>query len=247
MPEPVFDGSDRVDNTTTLPADLTAKLQGKNAQEQQGIIIQYYKDRETALLNEARRRIAAAQPSAPATVQSTTTQPGPSGTIPVLTKEQVWNDPVKVLNELKAGMMTVDQFNAATASARKTVIRMAEQLSSNGKKYFAKYRNEILAIMNNLPEDQQADPEYWDTAYNAVIGKHVDEIEAGAVTRATTPVIEPGQPGSETPEAQVDLSTLRATGKTALDVCAGLDVTPDNYRKAIKEMNNPGLGLTLGR
>lgn len=241
MPDPVFDGRDRT-TEGAFPAALQSQLEGKDVKEHAKIISSYYADRENQLLTEARKRIAAAgtggnnPPNPPPARQNLNS--------PTLTKEQVWNDPVKVIDELKAGMMSKDDFINATASAQKTIIRMAEQLSANGKEYFQKYRPEIVGIMNNLPADQQADPDYWDTAYNAVIGRHVTEIRTEAVKTATT-ISEPGQPSAEDNLPPEDLSTIRAGDKTANDVVVGLGITADKYRKAKKEMYTGTLGMTL--
>lgn len=241
MPDPVFGSNDRV-GEGAFPAALQSQLEGKDVKDHAKIISQYYADRENQLLTEARKRIAAAGTGGNNPLNEPPKRQNLNS--PTLTKEQVWNDPVKVLDELKSGMMSKEDFAAATSSAQKTVIRMAEQLSANGKEYFQKYRPEILAIMNNLPADQQADPDYWDTAYNAVIGRHVSEIRSEAVTRATT-ISEPGQPAAEENVAPEDLSTLRAGDKTANDVVVGLGITADKYRKAKKEMYTGTLGMTL--
>ena len=240
MSDPVFSGQDRV-GEGGFPADLQSQLEGKDVKDHARIISAYYANRENALMTEARKRITQARESGVPNTEPITRQPLNS---PTLTKEQVWNDPVKVLNDLKSGLMTKEEFAASTSSAQKTIIRMAEQLSAAGKEYFQKYRSEILAIMNNLPADQQADPDYWDTAYNAVIGRHVSEIRSEAVTRATT-ISEPGQPAAEENVAPEDLSTLRAGDKTANDVVVGLGITADKYRKAKKEMYTGTLGMTL--
>jgi len=240
MASPVFGAGDRV-TEGGFPADLQSQLEGKDVKDHARIISAYYANRENALMTEARKRINQAKEGGTPNTESVTRQ---NLTSPTLTKEQVWNDPVRVLNDLKSGMMSKEEFAASTSSAQKTIIRMAEQLSSNGKEYFQKYRPEILAIMNNLPADQQADPDYWDTAYNAVIGRHVSEIRSEAVTRATT-ISEPGQPAAEENTPPEDLSTLRAGDKTANDVVVGLGITADKYRKAKKEMYTGTLGMTL--
>lgn len=244
MSSPVFGAGDRV-SEGAFPADLQSQLEGKDVKDHAKIISTYYASRENQLLQEARRRISAAgggnnPPNDPPKRQNLNS--------PTLTKEQVWNDPVKVIDELKAGMMSKEDFAAATSAAQKTIIRMAEELSSKGKEYWQKYRTEIVAIMNNLPADQQADPDYWDTAYNAVIGRHVSEIRSEAVTKATT-IAEPGQPAAEDNEPPIDLSTLTAGSKnklkTANDVVVGLGITADKYRKAMKEMYTGTLGVTI--
>jgi len=240
MGSPVFGAGDRV-TEGSFPADLQSQLEGKDVKDHARIISAYYANRENALMTEARKRITQARESGVPNTEPITRQPLTS---PTLTKEQVWNDPVKVLNDLKSGLMTKEEFAASTSSAQKTIIRMAEQLSAAGKEYFQKYRSEILAIMNNLPADQQADPDYWDTAYNAVIGRHVSEIRTEAVTKATT-ISEPGQPAAEENTPPEDLSTLRAGDKTANDVVVGLGITADKYRKAKKEMYTGTLGMTL--
>ena len=240
MADPVFGSNDRV-GEGAFPAELQSQLEGKDVKDHAKIISQYYANRENGLMTEFRKRLN--QPRENGTPHA---EPVNRQTInsPTLTKEQVWNDPVKVLNDLKSGLMTKEEFAASTSSAQKTIIRMAEQLSAAGKEYFQKYRSEILAIMNNLPADQQADPDYWDTAYNAVIGRHVSEIRTEAVTKATT-IAEPGQPAAEDNLPPEDLSTLRAGDKTANDVVVGLGITADKYRKAKKEMYTGTLGMTL--
>ncbi len=240
MPDPVFSGQDRV-GEGAFPAALQSQLEGKDVKDHAKIISQYYANRENGLMTEFRKRLN--QPRENGTPHA---EPVNRQTInsPTLTKEQVWNDPVKVLNDLKSGLMTKEEFAASTSSAQKTIIRMAEQLSAAGKEYFQKYRSEILAIMNNLPADQQADPDFWDTAYNAVIGRHVSEIRSEAVTKATT-ISEPGQPAAEDNLPPEDLSTIRAGDKTANDVVVGLGITADKYRKAKKEMYTGTLGMTL--
>lgn len=240
MSSPVFGAGDRV-SEGAFPADLQSQLEGKDVKEHAKIISTYYANRENALLTEARKRITQAKENGTPHVEPVNRQQLNS---PTLTKEQVWNDPVAVLNNLKSGMMSKEDFAAATSSAQKTIIRMAEQLSSNGKEYWQKYRTEIVAIMNNLPADQQADPDYWDTAYNAVIGRHMSDIRSEAVTKATT-IVEPGQPSAEDNAPPEDLSTLRAGDKTANDVVVGLGITADKYRKAKKEMYTGALGMTL--
>jgi len=245
MADPVFGSNDRV-GEGAFPADLQSQLEGKDVKDHARIISAYYANRENALMTEARKRITQARESGVPNTEPITRQPLTS---PTLTKEQVWNDPVKVLNDLKSGLMTKEEFAASTSSAQKTVIRMAEQLSRQdkdeaGQKLWMKYRSEITSIMNNLPTDQQADPEFWDTAYNAVIGRHVSEIRTEAVTKATT-ISEPGQPAAEENTPPEDLSTLRAGDKTANDVVVGLGITADKYRKAKKEMYTGTLGMTL--
>jgi len=241
MTDPVFGSGDRV-RDGAYPAALQSQLDGKDVKEHAGIITKFYADRETELVREAQKRIKQAGGTPPADPPVRANLP-----MPALTKEQVWNDPVKVLSDLKTGLMTKEEFAAATSSAQKTVIRMAEQLSrqdkdAEGQRLWMKYRSEINAIMNNLSADYQADPAYWDTAYNSVIGNHLSEIRSEAVKKATT-IAEPGQPASEEPEVPEDLSTLRAGSKTALDVVAGLGITQDSYRKAKKEMYSGTLGM----
>jgi hypothetical protein len=243
MADPVFGSEDRV-NEGAFPADLMAQLEGKDIKDHARIISKYYKDRENSLLTEARKRINQARETAPNDPPRRQSLESPT-----LTKEQVWNDPVKVLNDLKTGLITKEEFTQQTASAQKTIIRMAEQLSrqdkdAEGQRLWMKYRSEINGIMNNLPPDQQADPAFWDTAFNAVMGNHLSEIRTEAVKTATT-IAEPGQPESEEAAVPEDLSTLRAGDKTALDVCAGLGITGDRYRKAKKEMYTGTLGMTL--
>jgi len=245
MGSPVFGAGDRV-TEGAFPADLQSQLDGKDVKEHAKIISTYYANRETGLMTEFRKRLSQPRENGTPHVEPVNRQ---SLNSPTLTKEQVWNDPVKVLNELKSGLMSKEDFAAATGSAQKTVIRMAEQLSRQdkdeaGQKLWAKYRSEITAIMNNLPADQQADPDFWDTAYNAVIGRHLGEIRSEAVKTATT-IAEPGQPAAEDNLPPEDLSTLRAGDKTANDVVVGLGITADKYRKAKKEMYTGTLGMTL--
>lgn len=248
MPEPVFGGDDRVDNSG-YPAELQSQLQGKPVTEHAKIITKFYSERETALVSEANRRINLAKQTAPSERTDTPPTTTRSNLPATLTKEQVWNDPVKVLNDMKQGLITKEEFDQQTASAQKTIIQMAEQIArtnkdAEGQRLWQKYKTEIDAIMANLPPSQRADSDYWDTAYNAVMGRHVSEIRSEAVTKATT-IAEPGQNASEEPAPPEDLSQLRAGSKTALDVCAGLGITQDSYRKSKKEMNTGTLGLTL--
>ena len=238
---PVFGSEDRIDPATGLPESLKGKTPAE--------VAKYYQERESNIIANARRAIATAG-AGPTPPPPGPTPPTPKATI---TREDLYNNPQETFNKFQSGLITKEEFLSATAPFQKTIIAMAENLASQGKKYWNKYRDEILGIMAHVTPDQQASVSSWNVAYNTVVGIHWEEIEKEAVKIATTPASEGVQTPSATPTAPVDLKTLtfkeggkNGKIKTAEDVVSGLNISPDNYRDAMKKIDEgtfPGLTL----
>src|SRR5437879_5106591 len=63
MAEPVFSPDERVETSPQLPKELVAKLEGKSAQQQTALIIDYYSTREKAVISQAREAIRTNDPT----------------------------------------------------------------------------------------------------------------------------------------------------------------------------------------
>jgi hypothetical protein len=226
MPEPVFSTEDRVENVD-VPADVLQK--GPKA------IAEFFSKREQQILTEARTAIAQAK---------TTSNPPPPKNTPNppvrLTKEAFWEDPEKAARTLiEQGAVTKEYFSQLEDNLQKQMIRMAEWMTKEGKTDWEKWAPEIKNIIKTLPAYQQANPDFWDTAYYNVLGIHMKEIQAEAARAATTIASEVPGNAVETPAAPVDLTQIREpqSGKTAAYVCEKMGITHDTYRKAMERMD----------
>jgi hypothetical protein len=237
----VFGSDDRV--AAGIPAELAKKLEGKNAQEQQAIIIAHYQGRETEIMSTARNAIATARagtPPPPAT---------PITRAPLPTHADFMNDPVKAVRALQEGVMTKDEFNAQVGPMVKLAIQTAENLASAGKLHWNRFQADIRRIMSGCSQADQADVSCWEIAYNNVVGLNSATLTSEAVTAATRTATEIVQPPASPPPTVADLSKMKFRdnpNKSALTVCNGLNVSTDSYIKSMERIESgtfPGLTL----
>lgn len=246
MPDPVFSGSDRVDQN-----GLPAELQGKSAAE----VAAYYQRQLADTREAARRAIASAgagSPQTPPTVRQPNEPVRPVTTTPhpTLTKEQFWQDPVAAAQQLQAGLITQEQFQTLTAPFIESMVDVARDMARRGKPHWDKYAVEIESVMANMTQQQRATTRCWEITYNTVIGSHAADIEKDAVARATAPPSTlPPSGAPETPAAPVDLTSITASSKrgtkNAAQVAEGLGLSHDQYRKGMERVAGDQWPLTV--
>lgn len=224
---PVFGTEDHVE----VP-DFT----GKSPAE----IAKYYQDREKRVLDEANRRINAAREEA-------TPPPPPAPPQRVqITKEQFYENPTEGVEAVvKDRAVSKDDFNRLAGPAQKNMIATAKMVASQGKEHWQRFLPAIESIMARMDGYSQIDPDNWEAAYFNVVGFNESKLRAEAVTKATTKAAEPPQSASEIAAPPTDLNTISARGKTAADVCEGLNITHDQYREADKMIQTGKWPMTM--
>ena len=78
-----------------------------------------------------------------------------------------------------------NEFNPIVKSATSTMAAMSQQTTSQFPHY-ATYKNEVDAAVAQMGTNAAANPENWRLAYDWVVGRHVDDIVAGAATQRET-------------------------------------------------------------
>lgn len=226
---PVFGSDDYVEPPTP---DFT----GKSPAE----IAKYYQDREKRVIQKAAERIDAAE----ARANERETPPPPQRV--QITKEQFYEDPTKGVEAVvKDRSVSKDEFARLAVPAQRNMMATAKLLASQGKEHWQRFLPQIEAVMQRMDEFAQIDPNNWEAAYYNVVGFNAPKLTTEAVTKATTKAAEPPQSASEAPEVPVDLNTLVARGKTAAQVCEGLNITHDQYRNAAKMVETGKWPMTM--
>lgn len=219
MADPVFSAEDRV-NDPTLPPELV----GKSPAE----IAKFYQQREATLVKRANDALRAASDNPP---RSSVTITQPTDRSP--------NQPAP------STPITRADAEALVSPARETLVQSARMVASNNKPFWAKYSTEIEQVMSNLPVEERMQSQTWETAYYSVVGLHAQEIEAAAKQSAAIAAEPPAAAPTPAP-TPVDLTKLihPESGKTAVDVCNGLNISQDSYRESMTRIDKGVWPLT---
>lgn len=204
--QPVFGAEDRVrSEQTNLPQELRGVTDPNK-------IAQYYQQREARIRDEFRaqgeRQQREQQRTASTFEQRTENQPAPNPNAPA-------------------------QLTQAEAqAARNTLVATARTAAMAGKKYWTRLESDINTIMSQQPPENQVDVNMWATAYNSLVGAHLDRLlreDGEAATAAETARISaersaapPGQEPTPSP------LPVEVTGK----ILPGLNITETQYRAA---------------
>jgi hypothetical protein len=206
MPEPTFDGRDRVPEGAGLPPEL----QGKTPEQ----IAQYYQDREQRLLNDHQVELLKVKRQAqpPSTPEPARAEP----TFAEPTAEDYWKDPAKATKVVatKVASDLAKQYEASSEPMRRNLVATAELLTERkfagrkdaaGRPLFERFHEEITRYMSAFQPSAQADPLSWETAFIYVIGTHAEELQAEAA-RPRTSISEPVSGGIVEPAKPIELS-----------------------------------------
>jgi hypothetical protein len=193
FPTPV--GADDVVNNGGLPPEL----QGKTPAE----IAAYYADRESTILDNARRMVNEAR-------ESNNNPPPPTGTTPPGTPDPKF--------------VTQEQLANLTASAQAGLIQMAQMTASTGKGDWNRLLPEIKKIVESLPAAQQINSEIWSEAYYNVRGRMTDTF----ITEARNIALGLEPPSAPPPPA----AKPRVYTPGELSVIEGCGITPEMYADA---------------
>jgi hypothetical protein len=195
--------------------DLPAELVGKSARE----IAQYYMNRERQLVAQGEAAVAEA-------AAGNNTPPPPRQTPPP-------NEPPNV---------TRAEWNQMTSAVQGNLLASAKRTASEGKKYWARLLPQVEAAVSRCNPKAQLDPSLWETAYNEALGRNLatiqDEERAAAEAKMNMGLEAPS--GGATPP----ILPRELVGKE-INVCEGLGITPDQFRKGEQMMATNTFPVTL--
>lgn len=181
MPDPVFTEADRVAAAT---ANLPSELQGKSAAD----VAKYYQDRETRLQADLRTAREAQPPAPIARVEVKTPK-----------NEDFWTDPAGSVNQaIKAGSVTREEFQNASAWVQRQMTEMAEFLTKQKHADWDVFAPVINDIMSKIEPAARADSNMWETAYI-----HARGLNPEKAVKSNTVVIPNGGPERGAPAAVV--------------------------------------------
>lgn len=233
---PVFGAGDRVDPPAPGGgggSGLPAELQGKTPAE----IVAYYQERERNL----RAELAPPLPNPPAGPAP------PAGP----TNADFFSRPVDSTERvIQAKALTREEWDRTTASLRPSLIWLAKRQVMERHPDFSRVSAKVEEIAKQMPEWQHTDPVLWETIYTQAKGLEYDRLSAEDRTRPPVITGEPGNPGAGAAPVPQDLSQVTLPGlkpyQTAAHVVDKLGITPDQYRKSDKILQDDGmLPLTL--
>lgn len=223
MPNPIINGSDAV-----AQGGLPPELVGKSAVE----ISHYYSERESTILENARRLVSEARQN-PGQQQQPPVQRTPPS------KEEFWNDPNRSVQDIiRNEGVSREEFNRVANAAQSSLVSAARITASEGKMDWKRWEPKVTAIMKDMPIENQMDASMWTTAYFNVRGQNLDTVVTESVTRAINPIENPSSPAS-IPAAPRTLSSEE------IRVIDGMGITPDLYRNAEDNMRDNKFPLTL--
>lgn len=195
---------------------LPPELEGKSAQE----IAAHYQARERAIL-------AAGNPQQ----------------APDVTREQYDNDPLAATQRMiDANSVSRAEWNQLTTAAQKTLVETAKNNAKQGKKYWDRLAPEIEAAIAKCDPAAQMDSSLWTMAYNEALGRNLATIqseEAAAELSRQSASAEGVSNGSTAPEVPRILSSRE------LQICEGLNITPDQFRRGEKNLAVNKFPVTL--
>jgi hypothetical protein len=204
--QPVFGAEDRVrSDQTNLPQELRGVTDPVK-------IANYYQQREARMRDEFRAQQDRAQRTSSQFEQRTDSTPRIT----------------EVPNSQQPAQLTV----AETQAARNTLVQTARAAAMAGKKYWTRLEGDINTIMGQQPPENQVDVNVWSTAYNSLVGAHLDrllredaETASAAEAARITSERSAAPPGQEPTPAPLP---VEVTGK----ILPGLNISEQQYRAA---------------
>jgi hypothetical protein len=193
-------------------ATLPAELQGKSAAE----VASFYQQRETRL--QADLRAAQATPPAPVSRVDVKTPKN----------EDFWTDPAgSVQQAIKAGTVSRDEFNNASAWVQKNMTEMSEFLTSQKHADWSVFKADIDDIMSKVEPAARADSNMWETAYIYARGRNPEKAVKPQTTTIVTNGAERGSPAAGAPPP----SAPELTAEQEF-VRSHMGISKESYQKA---------------
>jgi hypothetical protein len=220
VPDPVFTEADRV---TAANATLPTELQGKSAAE----VAAYYQRQVTKLEGDLR----------------TATAPPPVTRVEVKIpkNEDFWTDPAgSVATAIKAGSITREEFNNASAFVQRQMTEMAEFLTKQKHADWDVFAPVINDIMSKIEPAARADGGMWETAYIHARGLNPEKAVKPNTVALPANGVERGAPAPTT----VTTTEVTLTAEQEF-VRSHMGISKEAYIKAQGHIANGTFPLTM--
>jgi len=150
------------------------------------------------------------------------------------TGKEFWTDPINTSQKVAR-----ETFMQLAQPMQAALINAARMACKEAHPDFDQFKETMQTLLDKMDRWLWTDPVTWETCYTHARGLDFEKGVAAAEARARRPIGEPPTPPGTPPP------TPRTLGDIEMQVCAGLEISPETYLKHEERMRKNEWPLTM--